>query len=224
MQKVQMEILAISANPSSNGAHALILKEVEGKRRLPIVIGAYEAHAIYLELQGFKPERPLTHDLIKNVLDSIGVSLLEIWITDLKDSTFFAKLIFDTANSEIDARPSDAIALAVRCNVPMYVSEEVLEDGGFLPDDDNNFLEDVSFSEEEDERDELLEGLKSKSTEEEAEAEIQHTVSNILPTGVQSDVLSKVALLNQELDHAISHEDYERAARIRDELTKILNS
>ena len=219
-----MEILAISANPSSNGAHALILKEMDGKRRLPIVIGSYEAHAIYLELQGFKPERPLTHDLIKNVLDSIGVNLLEVWITDLKDSTFFAKLIFDTANSEIDARPSDAIALAVRCNVPIYISEIVLDEGGFLPDDENAYLDDATFSDEDDERDELLDGLKNKDSEDENEAEISHTVSNILPKGVQSDVLSKVALLNQELEHAISHEDYERAARIRDELTKILNS
>ncbi|HEV8538939.1 MAG TPA: bifunctional nuclease domain-containing protein [Bacteroidota bacterium] len=132
MEKIQVDILGLSTSPASGGAYALILKEVNGSRRLPIIIGAFEAQSIALEMEGIKPPRPLTHDLIKNILDSMGTDLAEITICELKDGTFYAKLSVDS--QEIDARPSDAIALAVRYGAPIYVAEKVMEEAAFLPE------------------------------------------------------------------------------------------
>ncbi|HTK81719.1 MAG TPA: bifunctional nuclease domain-containing protein [Bacteroidota bacterium] len=134
MEKIQVDILGLSTSPSSGGAYALILKEVNGNRRLPIIIGAFEAQSIALEMEGIKPPRPLTHDLIKSILESMGTELAEITICELKDGTFFAKLSLDS--QEIDARPSDAIALAVRYGAPIYVAEKVMEEAAFLPENE----------------------------------------------------------------------------------------
>src|SRR5512136_2555679 len=106
--RIQVDIVGLSSSPSSGGAYALILKEVGGNRRLPIIIGAFEAQSIALEIEGIKPPRPLTHDLMKNILDTVGTELTEITISELRDGTFFAKLNLES--QEIDARPSDAIA------------------------------------------------------------------------------------------------------------------
>lgn len=135
MERVQVDILGLSTSQQSGGAYALILKEVNGSRRLPIIIGAFEAQSIALEIEGIKPPRPLTHDLIKNILESLGAELNEITISELRDGTFFATLSFNSR--EIDARPSDAIAIAVRFGVPIYVSEKVMEDAAFLPESDD---------------------------------------------------------------------------------------
>lgn len=132
MEKIQVDILGLSTSPASGGAYALILKEVNGNRRLPIIIGAFEAQSIALEMEGIKPPRPLTHDLIKNILESMGSDLSEITISELRDGTFFAKLLFDS--QEIDARPSDAIALAVRFGAPIFVSDNVMAEAGFVPE------------------------------------------------------------------------------------------
>jgi bifunctional DNase/RNase len=132
VEKIQVDILGLSTSPASGGAYALILKEVNGDRRLPIIIGAFEAQSIALEMEGIKPPRPLTHDLIKNVLESMGRELAEITINELRDGTFFAKLSFDS--QEIDARPSDAIALAVRFGSPIFVSDKVMDEAGFIPE------------------------------------------------------------------------------------------
>ncbi len=128
--KVQVDILGLSSSPSSGGAYALILKEVNGPRRLPIIIGAFEAQSIALEIEGIKPPRPLTHDLIKNIIDLLGGDLVDVLINELRDGTFYARLNLET--QEIDSRPSDAIALAVRYGVPIYVAEKVMEEASFV--------------------------------------------------------------------------------------------
>ncbi|MBI5216545.1 MAG: bifunctional nuclease family protein [Ignavibacteriae bacterium] len=133
MNKIQVEILGLSTNPQSGGAYALILKETHGTRRLPIIIGAFEAQSIALEIEGIKPPRPLTHDLLKNVVEALGSELLEIVISDLREGTFYAYLQID--NREVDARPSDAIALAVRFGVPIFVAGNVMNEAAFFPDE-----------------------------------------------------------------------------------------
>jgi len=132
VEKIQVDILGLSTSPASGGAYALILKEVNGNRRLPIIIGAFEAQSIALEMEGIKPPRPLTHDLMKNILESMGSDLAEIVISELRDGTFYAKLSFDS--QEVDARPSDAIALAVRFGAPIFVSDKVMDEASFLPE------------------------------------------------------------------------------------------
>ncbi len=144
MEKIQVNISALSSSPSSGGAYALILKEVKGNRRLPIIIGAFEAQSIALEMEGIKPPRPLTHDLIKNIIDSMGADLVEITISELKDGTFFAKLSLDS--QEVDARPSDAIAIAVRYGAPIYVAEKVMEEAAFLPENPDDESSDALTS------------------------------------------------------------------------------
>ena len=139
MEKIQVDILGLSTSPASGGAYALILKEVNGNRRLPIIIGAFEAQSIALEMEGIKPPRPLTHDLMKNILESVGADLAEINISELRDGTFYAKLILDS--QEIDARPSDAIALAVRFGVPIFVADKVMDEAAFLPENEEEGAE-----------------------------------------------------------------------------------
>jgi len=131
-----MEILGLSTSPSSGGAYALILSEANGSRRLPIVIGSYEAQAIALELENIKPPRPMTHDLLKNVILSFDTSVKHVYINDLEDGTFYAQIIYDRDGHtvEIDARPSDAIALSVRFGTPIYVNEDILEEAGINTD------------------------------------------------------------------------------------------
>ena len=128
--KIQVDILGLSSSQSSGGAYALILKEVNGPRRLPIIIGAFEAQSIALEIEGIKPPRPLTHDLMKNLIDLLGGELVDVCINELREGTFFARLNLDA--QEIDSRPSDAIALAVRYGVPIFVSEKVMAEASFL--------------------------------------------------------------------------------------------
>ena len=141
MDKVQLVVLGLSASPASNNAYALILKEVDGNRRLPIIIGGFEAQAIALEMEGVKPPRPMTHDLVKIVLDKFGANLSEVFINDLNDGTFFAKLIFEDIGVEIDSRPSDAVAIAVRCNAPIFVASTILEETGLIPQEEEDITE-----------------------------------------------------------------------------------
>ncbi|MBX2991755.1 MAG: bifunctional nuclease family protein [Bacteroidetes bacterium] len=134
MDKVQVDILGLSTNPASGGAYALILKEVHGNRRLPIIIGASEAQSIALEMEGIKPPRPLTHDLMKNIISSFGAELSDVVIDELRDGTFYAKLNIDS--QLIDSRPSDAIALAVRYGVQIFVAAPVMEEAAFIPEEE----------------------------------------------------------------------------------------
>lgn len=134
MERIQVDILGLSTNPASGGAYALILKEVHGNRRLPIIIGASEAQSIALEMEGIKPPRPLTHDLMKNIITAFGGELSDITIDELRDGTFYAKLNIDS--QQIDSRPSDAIALAVRYGVQIYVAASVMDEAAFVPEEE----------------------------------------------------------------------------------------
>ena len=197
MEKVQLIVLGLSASPASNNAYALILKELNGNRRLPIIIGAFEAQAIALEMEGVIPPRPMTHDLIKNMLDSFNVLLTEVYINELRDGTFYAKLIFDDAETELDARPSDAIALAVRCSAPIYVNSDILDETGLMPQQgEGNFeeTEELGFMKNENKTIDDVDKSKPKT---------------------RRDMLISL------LDKAINDENYERAAELRDELNKL---
>lgn len=196
MEKIQLSVLGLSASPASNNAYALILKEIDGNRRLPIIIGAFEAQAIALEMEGVMPPRPMTHDLLKSMIDSFGYSLNEVYINELKEGTFFAKLVFDNLGIEIDARPSDAIALAVRCNAPIFVSSNVLDETGIISQN-----EEGDFAEEE-----------------------EIPLSGSVPAPKPAEPKSKLEQLQQQLDKAVEMEDYEKAAKIRDEIKRILES
>lgn len=200
MDKIQLTVMGLSASPASNNAYALILKEADGDRRLPIIIGAFEAQAIALEMEGVMPPRPMTHDLMKTLIDSLGTNLDEVFISDLRDGTFYAKLIFESIGLEIDARPSDAIALAVRFNSDIFVKKEILDETGLLPQGDESELE-GNIDEE----------MKFISNPEDEPKEPKTPIST-------------VERLNNQLDKAIRDEDYERAAEIRDEIKRILES
>lgn len=195
MNKIQVEILGLSASPSAGGAYALLLKEVFGVRRLPIIIGSFEAQSIALEMEGIKPPRPLTHDLLKSIIDNLGATVSEIIIDELRENTFYAKIKIEVAtlSNEIDSRPSDAIALAVRTGAPLFVSEEVMKIASFIPSSEDT--------------DDSLD-IRSHS-----ESENKPRRKNIPET--------KLAQLQDQLREAIEKEDYERAAKIRDEINKM---
>jgi uncharacterized protein len=191
MNKVQVEILGLSSSPSAGGAYALLLREVYGQRRLPIIIGQFEAQAIALELESIKPPRPLTHDLLKTLIDNLGGTVIEIMIDELRDNTFYSKIVIDVSSlhNTIDARPSDAIALAVRTSSPIFISESVMELASFIPSE--NDKRDI-FSQTEDDNVE-------KATDSE----------------------TRTASLQDQLREAIEKEDYERAAKLRDEIDSL---
>lgn len=192
-----MEIIGLASSPQSSGSYALILQETGGMRRLSILIGADLAQSIALELEQIKPPRPITHDLLKSVIESLGASLVEVTITELRDSTFYAVLTLDATPAEIDARPSDAIALAIRFNAPIFVTEAVLSEAGVVPQEDEEGDE-----EEEETYDEAIEQVEV------AEPERPKTLREVLQA---------------KLDDAVKKEDYERAAQIRDEIDRLEN-
>jgi hypothetical protein len=136
LEKTQVDILGLSTSPASGGAFALILKETNGNRRLPIIIGAFEAQAIAIELENIKPPRPLTHDLMKSIIENMSSTISEVIISELKEGTFYAKIVLDTLTGtiEIDSRPSDAIAIGVRFGAPIFVDEDILREAGFEPE------------------------------------------------------------------------------------------
>ncbi len=210
MSKVQVEILGISTSPSSNGAYALILQESDGQRRLPIVIGAFEAQAIALEMEGIRPPRPMTHDLLKNTIELLGATLVEVIINDLNDGTFYAQLILDTASGEIDSRPSDAIALAVRFQAPIFITEEVMNEAGFVPEgSDGDALMGGDDDDDDDETDTILRAAQAEAEQSQKESRRQ------------SKPKTRLEMLQQELDKAIAQEDYEKAAVLRDEINQM---
>lgn len=194
MDKIQVVILGISSTPGGN-AFGLILKEFDGNRRLPILIGAPEAQAIAFELEGVIPPRPLTHDLIKNLLDAFGYQLSEVIIDELNEGTFQAKLFFENEGIQIDCRPSDAIAIAVRTNVPISVSSEIMDEAGVIAQpNDPNFPDQFQ------------------------------QFSNTQKEQGQSSGNKRLDILQNQLDKAIKDENYETAAKIRDEIKKLLES
>jgi bifunctional DNase/RNase len=150
MELVQVEILGLSTSSSSGGAYALVLGDSEGGRRLPIIIGAFEAQAIALELEKIQPPRPMTHDLLRDLLEQVGGDVVAIVISELRDGTFYARVRFvhNDQEHELDSRPSDAVALAVRVDAPIYVSESVLSEAG-LPADEESLAGLADTAEEE---------------------------------------------------------------------------
>ena len=132
MHKIELEIVALSHSITQSNSYAVVLGEVNGLRRLPIVIGGFEAQAIAVALENMHPSRPLTHDLMKNFMTAFGVKLQEVYICDLQEGIFYSKLVCFTANDtiEIDSRTSDALALAVRFGCPIYVYSNILEQAG----------------------------------------------------------------------------------------------
>ncbi len=145
LRKVKMEILGLSTSPSSGGAYALILSEIKGNRRLPIIIGSFEAQAIALELENIKPPRPMTHDLLKNMILGLNAELKYVFVNELSESTFYAQIVLEHEGQaiQLDARPSDAIALAVRFGCDIFVCDEVLLDAGITTEPEAETLEEA---------------------------------------------------------------------------------
>ncbi|MDP4662800.1 MAG: bifunctional nuclease family protein [Salibacteraceae bacterium] len=195
-EKIKLEILGLSYSQTQTGAYALVLGEAEGKRRLPIIIGNFEAQAIAIELEQMRPSRPLTHDIFKTFADTFDITVTEVIVYNLLEGIFFAKLVCKRGNEEpieIDTRTSDAIALAVRFHCPIYTYEFILGSAGIIL--------------EEDEADPL------NFDEEEAEAAIENTKSS----AYRSMTIDE---LEEELGKAINDEDYEKASILRDEIQK----
>src|SRR5215207_3782151 len=137
MKKIELEIVALSHSITQTHSYAVVLGEVNGLRRLPIVIGGFEAQAIAVALEKMQPSRPLTHDLMKNFMNAFNVDLVEVIITDLQEGIFYSKLVCssETDTVEIDSRTSDALALAVRFGCPVYTFEHILDSAGILMED-----------------------------------------------------------------------------------------
>ena len=191
-----MEILGLSSSQSQSGSFALVLGEKPGKRRLPIIIGMFEAQAIAIEIEKIIPNRPMTHDLFKTFAESFDYIIKEIVISDLKEGVFFAKIVCENGEKtiEIDSRPSDAIAIGLRFNAPIYTFETILSEAG------------IELSNEDEDESDITEQIQPKKEEPAPEKEkLKDT---------------KMDKLNEMLDKAIAEEDYEKAAKIRDEINK----
>lgn len=199
MEKIKLDIVGLSYSQTQSGAYALVLGEAEGKRRLPIIIGGFEAQAIAIELESMTPSRPLTHDLFKSFADNFNIGVKEVIIYNLVEGIFFAKVICNNGDgeTEIDARTSDAVALAVRFNCPIYTFEFILSTAGIM-------LDDEVLGEE-------------GEVDEEHVPEIEISLDELQSTDVSSLTEDE---LNVELERAIASENYERASQIRDEIEK----
>jgi bifunctional DNase/RNase len=200
-KKIKLEILGLSSSQSQTGSFALVLGETEGNRRLPIIIGMFEAQAIAIEIEKIIPNRPMTHDLFKSFANSFHFHVDEIIISDLKEGVFFAKIICTDGlkKSEVDARPSDAIAIGLRFDSPIYTYESILAEAGIV----------LTDQEEEEEKAETKPEPKAKVKKESSSKKALDDYKNYT-----------IEKLNELLKDAIDKEDYERAAKIRDELSK----
>lgn len=190
MQKIELELIALSHSVTQTQNYAVVLGELNGNRRLPIVIGGFEAQAIAVVMERMNPNRPLTHDLFKNTLNAYNIDIKEVVINDLVEGIFFSKVICDKDGDivEMDSRTSDALAMAVRFNCPIYTYEFIMEGAGVIMDE----LEESSVGESSKLRNPNPTSYEKYSTEE----------------------------LNKLLNKVISEEDYEKAAKIRDELNR----
>lgn len=199
MDKLRLEILGLSSSQSQSGSFALVLGETDGNRRLPIIIGMFEAQAIAIEIEKIIPNRPMTHDLFKSFAHGFDYKVEEIIISDLKEGVFFAKIVCSNGakTEEIDARPSDAIAIGLRFDAPIYTYESILAEAGIVLTDESE--DDIS---------EIKSELSSTVKREKEESK----------KGGLKDM--SVDKLNEMLNEAIEKEDYEKAAQIRDELSR----
>lgn len=195
MGKVKLNVLGISYSQTQSGAYALVLSEEEGKRRIPIIIGGFEAQSIAIQIEGLTPPRPLTHDLFLNFSKSFSIEILEVQIYKLEEGVFFSKLHCDNGKKEvyIDARTSDAIALALRFKCPIYTTEDIIEKAGII----------LEFDGTDDESEKAATPAEKKEN-------------------YDSTLFSKMSLseLKSILDEAVNNEDYEKASKIRDEIKK----
>lgn len=192
MKKIELEIIALSHSITQTHSYAVVLGEVNGLRRLPIVIGGFEAQAIAVALERMQPSRPLTHDLMKNFMNAFNVDLMEIVINDLQEGIFYSKLVCISEHDtvEIDSRTSDALALAVRFSCPIYTYEHILESAGILMEDNNK-------------------KKKSDITVDEP------------PTATQSEIAHmNMEELQTLLNEVLEQEDYIKAIAIRDEMNR----
>lgn len=194
MKKIELEIVALSHSITQTHSYAVVLGEVNGLRRLPIVIGGFEAQAIAVALEKMQPSRPLTHDLVKNFMNAFAIDLHEIIICDLQEGIFYSKLVCSSEHDtiEIDSRTSDALALAVRFGCPIYTYENILESAGILMEDTGT-------------------GKKKKAKQ---EVVVEETGS----TGNEDLKTMTVEELDVLLNEVLENEDYIRAIAIRDEI------
>ncbi len=192
MRKIELDVVALTHSVTSSHNYAVILGEVDGDRKLPVVIGGFEAQAIAVAMEKMIPNRPLTHDLFKNTLDNFGIELREVIINNLLDGIFYAQLICWDGTREviIDSRTSDSIAMAVRFNCPIFTMENIMEEAGMLLDPEE----------------------EKKITMDRAAA------TKVTKVKAFSDY--SIDELNEMLNKVLSEEDYEQAAKIRDEINK----
>ena len=193
MKKIELDIVALSHSVAQSHNYAVVLGEKSGSRRLPIVIGGFEAQAIAVAMEGMTPNRPLTHDLFKNTLETFTIDLKEIVINNLLDGIFYAKLVclLNGEKVEIDSRTSDALAMAVRFQCPIYTYEFILDAAGIILEDPDGM--------EEEEDEEIYDGSR--------------------PLGTSLSSYS-IDALNKMLQEVLDEENYERAAKIRDEIDR----
>lgn len=196
MNKIRLNVLGISYSQTQSGAYALVLSEENGQRRVPIIVGGFEAQAIAIQLEGLKPPRPLTHDLFVNFSQSFKINLIEVNIYKLEEGVFFSKLICDNGQTRIsiDARTSDAIALALRFKCPIFTTEDILTRAGIVIDFENEAK---------------TKKPESEDTKQESSAPINEELKDL-----ELDELKNL------LDDAIHKENYERASIIRDEINR----
>jgi uncharacterized protein len=192
MKRVKLKVMGISYSQTQSGAYALILIEENGERRIPIIIGGFEAQAIVIKLENLDPPRPLTHDLFKKFADEFNISVIEVMIYKLEEGVFFSKLVCNNGEKEytIDSRTSDAVAIALRFGCPIFITEEILDKAGITinPTD--------------------------------AEISAANEVDSLLePEKTKYDSYSDEELYKM-IDEAVKTEDYERAAAVRDEIEK----
>ena len=194
MKKIELNIVALSHSVTQSHNYAVVLGELEGKRRLPIVIGGFEAQAIAVAIENMTPNRPLTHDLFKNAFDGFNIEVKEVVINNLLDGIFYAQLVCEgpSGTVDVDSRTSDAIAMAVRYGCPIFTYEFIMENAGVILDDKE---------EEEISGDSKTEKI-SKVNE---------------PDSYESFT---VGALNKMLEDILNNEDYEKAAKIRDEINR----
>ena len=193
MEKIKLDIAGLSYSQTQSGAYALVLAESGGKRQLPIIIGGFEAQAIAIELEKMTPTRPLTHDLFKHFAQAFSIGVKEIVIYNLIEGIFYSKIICEREGqvTEIDARTSDAIAIGVRFNCPIFTFENILSSAGILMDENQTKDDDFSMNDDDE---------------------------SIQPEGSLTSL--NLEELENQLNDAINDEDYELASRIRDEINK----
>jgi bifunctional DNase/RNase len=191
MKRIKLKVMGISYSQTQSGAYALLLIEENGERRIPIIIGGFEAQAIVIKLENLEPPRPLTHDLIKKIADQFNITITEVMIYKLEEGVFYSQMVCNNGDKEysIDSRTSDAVAIALRFGCPIYIDNDILEKAQLTNTPSDTDLVSTSESLNLDEPDSKYSSLSDEE-------------------------------LYKMIDEAVKTEDYERAASIRDEIEK----